>query len=136
MTHTFYCQSCHQVKKHESDLTTGYGRSKHGVLICYACCGELDRKRLMTQDRAILYLAKESSTTYSEGQAYQWVVSNWPGTFKRQVHVSKGRHNIAGVRYDTTFLVGGKLWYGTRYGDNTQILHCKAYKNQDNQKRG
>ena len=56
-------------------------------------------------------------------------VMNWPGTLRFPAHVRKGRHNIAGSRYDVWFAgPDGFQWHGVQYGDNTQICHCKRTK--------
>jgi hypothetical protein len=56
-------------------------------------------------------------------------VTNWPNSLSFKGHVSKGRHNIAGTRYDVWFTgPDGHRWHGTQYGDNTQICHCKRTK--------
>ena len=53
-------------------------------------------------------------------------VTNWPGTLKLRVTGRKmGSHNIAVWRYDMWFQFEGFLWHGVRYGNNTQLVHCK-----------
>jgi hypothetical protein len=71
--------------------------------------------------RATLYLASTKERNPD--------ITNWPGTLRfRAFAVLKGRHNIAGTRYDVYFRVNGAEWHGVQYGENTQILHCKRTK--------
>ena len=101
--------------------TTGYGIDKDDRKICFACCGENDRKRLETDDRIDLYLTKNDAGEYT--------VSNWPGTLKIRCGTPrKGRHNIARTRYDVWFKAGGHEWHGVQYGENTQIVRCQKLK--------
>lgn len=102
-------------------VTTGYGVTADGQKHCFPCCGEVDRAEMIATGRATLYLSGEHISAF---------VSNWPGTLKFYVqHVSRGRHNIARVRYDFRFTgPDGKEWSGTQYGDDTQIAHCRRLK--------
>lgn len=99
---------------------TGYAESPDG-LVCWSCCGYQDRACLMGEDRAVLYLEHKDRETVG-------IVTNWPGTFSVPCAVKTGRHNIAGRKYSVRFTVGGRQWFGVCYGDNTQLLHCKAIK--------
>jgi hypothetical protein len=87
--------------------------------ICYACCGEHDRRRMLETGKATLYLCQREPGA--------WVVSNWPSSLVFPVHHKRtGRHNMARRRYDAWFTgPDGKNWHGVQYGDNTQICHCK-----------
>ena len=119
--------------------TTGrlYAHRQDGAILCDACCGESDREDMIRTGRAMLYLtmppASEARSTYglrdeflrfANGALY---LSNWPGTLRINLGaVKKGRHNIAGVRYDVWFDgPDGKEWHGVQYGDLTQICHCR-----------
>ena len=57
-------------------------------------------------------------------------LGNWPGSIKIiPHHVRKGRHNIAGTRYDVWFTDHkNRQWHGVQYGENTQLCHCKRLK--------
>ena len=119
--------------------TTGrlYGSRQDGSILCDACCGETDREDMVRTGRAMLYLTippkgearstyglKGEFRRYSDGSVY---LSNWPGTLRFNLGaVKKGRHNIAGVRYDVWFTgPDGKEWHGVQYGGMTQICHCR-----------
>lgn len=117
----FTCHQCKQEITHESDFSTGYGRDKDDNKICFACCGENDKKELLEMPiggKTMLYLdTKEMKLT------------NWPGTLQIKLHnIRKGRHNIAGRRYDIWFQYGQNQFHGTQYGDMTQICHIKRIK--------
>ena len=119
MTHEFICRQCNQVKRHESNLTTGYGEDKHGNKICFACCAKLDQGDMLREGRATLYLSKAENDL--------WRVTNWPGSLEFVVsYPRRGRHNIAGQRYDVWFLgPDNRVWHGVQYGEFTQICHVR-----------
>jgi len=120
-THHFYCSHCKTNKTHESDFTTGYARKRNGHKVCFDCMATVTEKEMLRDGKTFLYL--------TETPTGQYEVSNWCGTWKRRVmYASKGRHNIARVRYDVWFRVKGTEWHGVQYGDNTQVVHCKMLK--------
>jgi hypothetical protein len=77
-------------------------------------------------------MAKDGRTTlYDDGSH----AVNWTNILRFPITARKtGRHNIAGKRYDVWFDgpdeygTCTQLWWGVRYGDNTQILHCRRLK--------
>lgn len=98
---------------------TGYGTTKFGRKICYDCCAESDKRQMRKHGKIILYLV-----TNKETGCYN--VTNWPGTLSFIViHITFGRHNIAGKRYDVWFNFENQQWHGVLYGDNTEICYCK-----------
>ena len=115
---SFLCCQCGLYKELQKDGGTGYGIDPQGFKICYACIGANDERYLANAKPG------EKFTFYLSGNE----VTNWPGTFRRRAHVRKGRHNIAGARYDAYFSVAGKQFHGVTYGNNTQICHVKALK--------
>jgi hypothetical protein len=119
----FTCSQCGETKEHSSDITTGYARDAQDNKICFACCGKNDYAALENAkvgDKLVYYLSSE------EGKH---TLSNWPGTMVIRLHsVRKGRHNIAGKRYDFWFDYKGNNFHGVQYGDNTQIAHIKRIK--------
>jgi hypothetical protein len=116
----FRCRDCGQVKPVQTNGGTGYGVRRDGGLVCYDCCAVADRARMDQTGRAVLYLSKGADGRYAVG--------NWPGTLNLPAHVRKGRHNIAGSRYDAWFTFGGAQWHGVNYGENTQVCHCRRLK--------
>ena len=121
MTHEFTCSVCGEHNTHDSDFSTGYGTDRDGNKVCFECCGKQDSAELMSLPiggKMCLYLSMDKGKEY--------FVSNWPGTFKIHIHsVRKGRHNMAGNRYDVWFDYFGNSYHGTQYGDNTQICHIR-----------
>lgn len=119
-TAAFTCVDCGELKPSVDDALKswcGYGVSKAGQYVCYACCSKQDAKRMRDEGRITLYW---------DGKE----VSNWPGTLVFvPTHVRKGRHNIARTM-QTVYFDGpdGSKWYGRIFGDNTMILHCKRMK--------
>ena len=135
----------------------GPERPKRERRVCYECCARRDIKAMLragTAQTLPLYLA--SRTVYlPPGERPQrdqtgrwsffmhrtiggqdcWVhsfgVGNWPGSLNLKLRrVTKGAHNVAGVRFDAWFEVPGDayLWHGTCYGSNTHILHARRTK--------
>lgn len=80
--------------------------------------------------RTCMYLTTEQAAKANNWQrSTRGSLSNWPGSFKiEHLHVTTGRHNIAGRRYDLRFIFQGKNYSGTQYGDNTQICHIRRLK--------
>ena len=114
------CADCGTVCVPEG-CTTGYGIDDKGRKICFACCGESDKRDMIEMDRFTLYLTKAPDGSFA--------VSNWPGTLRMKAVVRKGRHNIARTRYDAWFTSpDGSKWWGVNYVEYTQIIHCRKIK--------
>lgn len=124
---------CGHSPSEHSSFTTGYGTDPEtGKRYCYACCADQDREDMLETGRATLYLSQENSGVLRlEGGRGHGTVSNWPGSLKFPAYIKRGRHNIAGTRYDVWFKgPDGKTWHGVQYGDNTQICHCRRTKQE------
>lgn len=81
--------------------------------------------------RATLYLVKTDKTHRIGLDSHSvWAITNWPGSLSFPVYgVRKGRHNIAGSRYDCWFNgPDGHVWHAVQYGEWTQIAHCRRTK--------
>lgn len=107
-------------------IGAGYGITGDGERLCYECCGIEERRLMAEHGRTALYLV---------GEAGSREVVDWPGTLRFKVNgISKGRHNIAGTRYDVWFTgpatdgSNTARWYGVQYGEMTQIVHCRRLK--------
>lgn len=131
ITKKFYCSDCKTWK----DKPTGYAVKPSKRKSCYECCGIADKRYMDNNNKITLYLSQGENLGYSNGQygyiyGKGWKVTNWPATLSFDVIAKKlGRHNIAGKRYDVTFRDhNNQLWYGTQYGDDTQLIHCRRYK--------
>lgn len=111
-------------------IGTGYGSNAKGEKFCYDCCGELDRQELASLDYGegmSLYLTHGNEERGEDKNA--WYAKNWPGTISIRVGTPrKGRHNLAGTRYDVWFDFRGKSYHGVNYGEDSQILHVKRVK--------
>lgn len=118
------CDRCGAEIVQKYTWTPDYGVTPTGEKICYACCAADDEKYMQEHDRTYLYL------TQKEGR---WIVQNWPGSLMFKTGTpKKGRHNIAGVRYDVWFRDNhGNYWWGVQYGDFTEIVHCRKVKPWD-----
>ena len=92
---------------------------------CYDCCANKERARMIETGRATLYLVNSQA-----GIGRAWTVQDWAGRLCFPAHGrTKGRHNMARVRYDVAFTgPDGKPWRATQYGYNTQIAHCRRIK--------
>jgi hypothetical protein len=117
---------CGHPESPHSDFTRGYGTNDKGERHCYACCAERDKKQMREAGKIALYLTTKQDTGGNYGDAK---ITNWPGSLEFKGRYHKGRHNIAGSRYDVWFTFEGTNWHGVTYGDNTQICHCKRTKN-------
>jgi hypothetical protein len=116
MTNTFTCVECKQVKPVTAGPTTGYGVGACGGKVCFACCGVRDAKTMRDDGRI---------TLYDSGHE----VTNWPATLRIPVTSRrKGRHNMAGHVYTVGFTFEGAHWSGRRFGDGTQLIHCRKLK--------
>ena len=76
--------------------------------------------------KMILYFVPDTQTTNEKTGLCH--ITNWPNTLRFNGGFSVGRHNIAGKRYDVSFVFNGFYWHGITYGDNTQICHCRRTK--------
>lgn len=112
---------CGHAESPHSAFTRGYGTDARGDRHCYDCCAKRERLAMIETGRGTLYLVR--------GEARD-ELTDWPGKLRFMVgYIRKGRHNIAGVRYDGQFRgPDGKLWRFTQYGDNTQVAHCRRLK--------
>ena len=116
---TFKCSVCKKtVTPEHSTITSGYGLDKNNKKVCYACCGEQDKKAMIEDGKTVLYFDESKKT-----------VTNWPASLVFKVlNIRKSWHNFAGVRYDYWFIFDGYVWHGYTIGDSTQIAHCKRTK--------
>ena len=118
---TFTCSKCNKEIENTDTFTTGYGVDKNDNKVCFACCGVDDKEYMRNNGKIDLYLVKKDN---------RYHVVNWPSTLDFPVsYAKKGRHNIAGLRYDVWFTFEGKTWHGVNYGVNSEICHCKVTKN-------
>lgn len=120
----FVCSVCKVKHIHNQKFSTGYALNEKDEKICYTCCGIIDKDYMEKHGHIVLYLVE------TDGKHF---VTNWPNTLRFPVpYVRKGSHNIAGTRRDFQFKDHtGKLWYGTQYGEWSDIARCRRYKNQE-----
>jgi len=117
LRNSFTCASCKESKPVNSSGGTGYAIQENGAKICYKCCAPLDTSYMLNTGKITLYDCGDRGLT------------NWPGTLTfKVIRRSSSFHNMAGKRYDVWFMADGKAWHGVRYGDNTQLVHCKRTK--------
>lgn len=116
---------CGHPESAHSEFTRGYGTDSQGKRHCYACCAEQDKAHMRQHGKIALYLTTKPDLGGSYGDAR---ISNWPGSLEFKGRYHKGRHNIAGSRYDAWFKFEGSNWHGVQYGENTQIIHCRKLK--------
>lgn len=125
----FRCSVCKEVKPLNTGegnrISVGYARDRADNLVCYECAGDQEAADLTRTGKGCLYLSIDRMGRPGEGFSAR--VTNWPGTMSFPVKtLSKGRHNMARVRYDVTFKgPDGADWYGTQYGDFSQICHVR-----------
>lgn len=117
---------CGHPPTNDGPLSTGYGTDRAGKTFCYACCAENDKKAMIEDGRACMYLV--SNKDHRSNVVYN--VTNWLGSLKFQVyHHRVGKHNIAGSRIDAWFKgPDGFVWHAKQYGTMSDICHCKRTK--------
>lgn len=99
-------------------FTTGFGRDKENKTICFACCGENDKRQLRETGKLSGY--------FSGGH-----FTNWPGSFKLHVYsVRKSWHNFAGKDGRTDFwgMFEGKEFHGVQIGHFNECATIKIKK--------
>ena len=126
---------CGHVESQHSEITRGYGTNSKGERHCYACCAEQDKTHMREHGKICLYLSTRTpdqdgqiARRDSFGKYGDARITNWPNSLEFKGRFCKGRHNIAGSRYDVWFTFENTNWHGVQYGENTQILHCKRIK--------
>jgi hypothetical protein len=127
----FVCTRCREVKPVLTGCTPGYALERHGNLVCFACCADVDRDDMVRTGKAALYLVRKDNPGHTGQAPYSvWEVTNWPGSLRFACGTPrKGFHNMARTRYDVWFTgPDGRDWHGVQYGDNTKIVHCKRVK--------
>ena len=112
---------CGHTPSPHSHISTGYGQTADGKRHCYDCCAATERAAMVETGKACLYLVQRNGRN---------VITDWPGKLEfKPWHVRKGRHNLAGSRYDAWFAgPDGYVWHGVQYGEDTQIIRCKRTK--------
>ena len=134
------CSRCHDVipAPPAGSCTTGYGKDGAGNILCYPCCGEIEKEWIRKKGRTVLYLSEiqaEGLPPNSRKARYtaNFRVTDWPGTLNLPITYFKTwYHNIAHTRIDVWFDFEGQEWHGVQYGENTQLLHCKKTKGGNN----
>jgi len=95
----------------------GYAITKDGKQVCYPCSARRLLAKLREDGKGCLYLTWDEHTP---------TVTDWTGELRFKVrHSRKGKHNIAGTRYDVWFNLDGYEWWGVQYGEWTQVCHCR-----------
>ena len=117
----FHCHGCGRTMPVGGHgCGTGYGVTRRGKLVCYACCGKRDIAEMKRTGRGFLYFDDRSGT-----------VSNWPGTVKFKAYfIRHSWHNFAGHngRRDFRFIgPDGAEWCGANIGNN-QCAKCRRMK--------
>ena len=113
------CYICKkEIVRDVNRISTGYGIDKDGNKVCFACCGDLDKKQLLETGKLYGY--------YSGGY-----FSNWPGTFKLLANYSKkSYHNFAGRNGRTDFWCRfeGNEYHGVHIGHNNECATIRKIK--------
>lgn len=112
---TSICFTCHaELPPVPHTGASGYGTDRDNNKHCYKCCADRERADMIATGHGMLYDCDDRLT-------------GWAGTLTFPIGQRKtGRHNIAGRRYDLWFRgPDNRTWHGVRYGDNTQIVHCR-----------
>ena len=109
------CKTCGcTINVSDWDIGSGFALSETGDITCYACCAESEKEYMIENGRIELYLI----WTNNKLEAV-----NWPGTL---------RFPITKVRYDVWFDFDGYEWHGVKYGNDSEICHCRKTKRRSN----
>jgi hypothetical protein len=119
---TIKCYQCKkEIIKSPDGCGIGYGIDKNKHKICYACCGENDKKELLKAkpgDKFTFY--------YSGG-----MVTNWPGSLKIKPYYTKENgHNWWNVkRIDLWFTLDGNKFWCKHLGSSHELITITRIKN-------
>lgn len=126
----------------------GYGTTRDGKKVCYACCAANDRADMIATGCATLYLVlrtvprmpsdtdgvplAERDAVYAKGTAARWFVINWPGSLEFKCFPGVKRNPRGGgfgsQRTDAWFNgPDGYVWHAVNRG-NSDIARCKRTK--------
>jgi len=109
---------CGHTVSYKGGVGTGYGIDNEGKKICYACCGEMDRKQLRETGKLSGYFT----------DAY---FTNWPNTFQLPAfRIKKSFHNFCGYNGRTDFWVRFEenVYHGVSIGRNNELATIKINK--------
>jgi len=113
------CTVCKkEIIREEGGCGTGYAIDNNGNKICYACCGEADKKTLL-------------ETGKLSGYYSHLVFTNWPGSFKIKAYYSRDSwHNFAGRNGRTDFWLNfeGKHYHGVHIGHDNECATIRLLK--------
>ena len=113
METTFTCAVCAQPKPVQREGGTGYGRDAEGRTVCYACCGELDRKAVRDAKPGAFGAVAFYAT--DDGRK----VANWPGSLTAHARATPWIRGGAfgGIRQRRVYWRSeGRRMSGTEYG--------------------
>lgn len=101
------CSDCKcDLSSLKNDIVNGYGQTKEGVKVCYQCCAERDKEKMVSTGRIVLYC---------DGKTAQ----NWPGSLKFNLSSDKFSTSKR-KRYSFFFFcekkAKGGFWYGMSEG--------------------
>ena len=128
---------CGHAPSPHGEHTTGYGETPEGERICWDCCAVRDRAELERTGRGVLYLTLDPEPvrvspwgSRSAGWVYgKHTLTNWPGSLEIPVRaVKRGRHNIAGFRWDCWFTLAGREWHGVQIGRSSQLCRVRRLR--------
>jgi len=115
------CSMCHkQIEKPDDNFSSGHGIDIEGNIFCYPCCAIKDKATMRKNGSITLYLTKDKDGT--------WSLTNFPASLSFKPTVIRGRHNWGIKRYDCWFIFEGFIWWGVKYGDNSDLAYCKKTK--------
>ena len=101
----------------------GYMEYMKGRLpVCYGCCAIVDRRDMILDGKATMYLNWNGDGTKT--------VSNWPCSLKiRCFSQSTSRNNRNCERTDVWFKgPDGYVWWGFHVGDSHQLINVRRTK--------
>lgn len=117
-------------------INTGYGVDKDGNKVCFACCGEMDKKTLRETGTLRGYLIVPSKPLPYQRTGVEDLhgaeFTNWPGSFRVSVdsYGKRSFNNFGAPRTDFWFFWEGRRYHGVNVGDNSQCATVKVVKSK------
>ncbi len=112
METTFTCADCAQTMPVQREGGTGYATTRDGAKVCYACCGEMDRKAVRDAKPGAFGAVAFYAT--DDGRK----VSNWPGSLATRADATNWQRGGAfyGVKERRVYWrAEGRRMSGTEY---------------------
>lgn len=140
---TFFCDRCGVTFQSYTpgSSVSNFAYTRDNRMVCVKCCAELEKAYMRTHDKIVLYFQSfqhRYQTDYTRknkiyiigghGDVMGELTDAMGNKIVDLYYIDRGKHNIAGRRYDFRFMFEGRTWHGTVYGDNSDLAYCRRLK--------